>query len=415
MTGESGDAVRDIGQKLLLGDIGEWGTGAIPPECIPFTRGRYGMAKGVSNLFDWVMVKHVSGGNSRIRFRQYSQDVSKWQGTTIHGIWFDEEPPFKTYMEGITRTNATWGLILLTYTPLKGLTNMTKRFIQEHDPNRIEVVMEDVDALHYSPEEREAIAASYPSWQREARTKGVPALGSGAVYPYPVDSYTVPAFHIPRHWPELAAIDIGITHPTAAVKLRWDRDADIIYVTHSYRASDTLPKDHVANLKHWGSELRWAWPRDMLQREKGTGIELAQTYKKLGLKMLPEHAQLPESAVSTSQSRVSLDGGITVVEDRFTSGRLKVFAHLHDLVTEITTYHRDEGKIVPEGDDLVDALRYGVISIRHAEAGQETGAMSRHRRVESPGQHDRRRTERLQRRWRGRRSLRHWRVHPAGC
>ena len=39
------------------------------------------------------------------------------------------------------------------------------------------------DAEHYTPEQRQAIIDSYPEHEREARTKGMPSLGSGRVFP----------------------------------------------------------------------------------------------------------------------------------------------------------------------------------------------------------------------------------------
>ena len=29
-----------------------------------------------------------------------------WSGSTLHFVWFDEEPPYDHYSEGLTRTNA---------------------------------------------------------------------------------------------------------------------------------------------------------------------------------------------------------------------------------------------------------------------------------------------------------------------
>ena len=45
------------------------------------------------------------------------------------------------------------------------------------------------------------------------------------------------------------------------------------------------------------------------------------------------------------------------------SGRLKVFASLNNWKAEYRLYRRDEkGKIVKEGDHLMDAMRYNIMS-----------------------------------------------------
>ena len=38
------------------------------------------------------------------------------------------------------------------------------------------------DAAHYSDEDRERILAQYPEHERKTRTRGIPAMGSGAVF-----------------------------------------------------------------------------------------------------------------------------------------------------------------------------------------------------------------------------------------
>src|SRR5690348_5039721 len=94
------------------------------------------------------------------------------------------------------------------------------------------------DAEHYTEEQRAAIIASYPEHEREARAKGIPQLGSGRVFPIGEDRIKIKAFPIPEHWPQIGGLDFGWDHPTAAVKLAWDKDADVLYVTHSYGARE---------------------------------------------------------------------------------------------------------------------------------------------------------------------------------
>lgn len=129
VAGETRISTRDTVQKLLLGDPTRpqsWGTGAIPGNAILSTH----RAAGVANAIDAVTVAHVAGGTSTLLFKAYEQGRAKWQGETLNGIWFDEEPPLDIYIEGLTRTNATGGFAMLTFTPLKGMSEVVRMFLE---------------------------------------------------------------------------------------------------------------------------------------------------------------------------------------------------------------------------------------------------------------------------------------------
>jgi hypothetical protein len=70
------------------------------------------------------------------------------------------------------------------------------------------------DVEHYTREQREAIGASYPPHEREARLKGVPALGCGRIFPVTEESIAIDAVPIARHWPQITGLDFGWDHPT---------------------------------------------------------------------------------------------------------------------------------------------------------------------------------------------------------
>jgi phage terminase large subunit-like protein len=121
---------RDGVQRLLVGepkDRSARGTGFIPGDTIVDVSQRMGVADAV----DSVLVRHKSGDNSTLGFKSYDQGREKWQGETLDVVWFDEEPPMDIYMEGLTRTNATGGMVYLTFTPLLGMSDVVHMFIQE--------------------------------------------------------------------------------------------------------------------------------------------------------------------------------------------------------------------------------------------------------------------------------------------
>lgn len=215
------------------------------------------------------------------------------------------------------------------------------------------------DAEHISPEKRQEIIDSYPEYEREARIRGIPVLGSGQIYPVAESSIKVDAFPIPQHWAIIAAMDFGWDHPTAAVQMAHDRDADVLYVGAAYRRSKATPLEHTATLRQWGDWVPWAWPADGEQSDKRSGRNLKTDYATHGLNMLPSHATHDEGGVS-------VEAGIMEILTRMQTGRFKVFAHLNDWFDECRLYHRKDGKIVKEMDDLMDATRYGVMMLRHA-------------------------------------------------
>jgi hypothetical protein len=216
------------------------------------------------------------------------------------------------------------------------------------------------DAEHYTAEQRSAIIASYPEHEREARAKGIPQLGSGRVFPIGEDRIKTPAFPIPEHWVQIGGLDFGWEHPTAAVKLAWDKDADCLYVTHSYGAREQTPLHHAGALKPWGEWLPWAWPHDGLQHDKGSGEALKDQYKRHGLHMLPERATHPDGSSG-------VEAGISEMLERMETERFKVFDHLNDWFAEFRQYHRVDGLIVKEYDDRISATRYAVMMRRFAK------------------------------------------------
>lgn len=215
------------------------------------------------------------------------------------------------------------------------------------------------EAGHYSPEERASIIASYPPHERKARAEGIPMLGSGQVFPVDENAIKIRAFEIPAAWVQIGGLDFGWDHPTAAVRLAWDRDADCLYVTASYGMREATPIMHAAALKPWGAWLPWAWPHDGLQHDKGSGAALAQQYRDQGLALLPEKASFEEGGNG-------VEAGIAEMLDRMLSGRWKVFDHLEDWFAEFRLYHRKDGLIVKTQDDRLSASRYAMMMRRFA-------------------------------------------------
>jgi hypothetical protein len=229
---------------------------------------------------------------------------------------------------------------------------------QRPNPDRIVIYATIEDAEHFSPEERARIIASYPAHERDARTKGIPSMGSGLIFPVIEEEITVAPFPIPQHWAQIGGLDFGWDHPTAAACLAHDRDADVIYVTKVYRKRQATPVIHAAAVKPWGAWLPWSWPHDG-NNDTAAGENLASQYAAQGLNMLPSRATFEDGSNS-------VEAGLMDMLDRMQTGRWKVFSTCVEWFEEKRLYHRKDGKVVKERDDTISASRYALMMIRDA-------------------------------------------------
>jgi hypothetical protein len=227
------------------------------------------------------------------------------------------------------------------------------------------------DAPHLDEDTKEQLLAQYPPHERELRSKGIPVLGSGLVFPISSEKLEVTPFDIPDSWPRIAAIDFGWDHPTAVVWIAYDREADTIYVYDTYSKRQETAIIHAAAIRTRPEYIPIVWPKDGLQSDKGSGSSLADQYRQQGLNMTHSWFTNPPTADNPKGS-VSIESGIMDMLQRMETGRFKVFSHLHDWWQEYSSYYRKDGKIVPMKDDLMSATRYAALSIRYAVAGSNS-------------------------------------------
>lgn len=216
------------------------------------------------------------------------------------------------------------------------------------------------DAGHFSEARKAEVIASYPEHERAARLRGAPSLGSGRVFPVAEETLTVAEpFAIPSHFAQINGLDFGWDHPFAAINLAHDRDSDCVYVTKAYRERRATPAIHVAAVRPWGDWVPCAWPHDGLQHDKGSGKQLSQMYREHGLAMLDHHATHDEGGTG-------LEAGLLAMLERMQSGRFRVFPTLDEWLEEFRLYHRRNGIVVKERDDLMSATRIAIMMLREA-------------------------------------------------
>lgn len=204
------------------------------------------------------------------------------------------------------------------------------------------------DVPHLTAKVKEDLLSGMEPHMRDARTKGVPMLGAGVIYPVPESAIVCDPFELPEYWPKAYGLDVGWNR-TAALWGAWDRDSDTVYLYSEHYMGQAAPAVHASAIKSRGA---WMWGAiDPASAGSGQvdGRKLREEYAKEGLNLVDA-----DNAV---------EAGLHAVYQRLVSGRLKVFSSLRNWLSEYRIYRRDErGKIVKENDHLMDTTRYLIMT-----------------------------------------------------
>lgn len=200
------------------------------------------------------------------------------------------------------------------------------------------------DVPHLSEEVKTQLLESYPPHMRDARTKGIPSLGSGAIYPVPVEEIICDPFVIPAWWKRGFGLDVG-WNKTAAIWGARNPDDNVLYLYAEHYRGQAEPPIHVTAIKARGAWIKGAIDPAARGRQQADGEQLLQSYRDLGLNLVP--------AVN------AVEDGLYQVWTGLGAGQIKVFRTLTNFLAEYRIYRRDEkGKIVKQFDHLMDASRY---------------------------------------------------------
>jgi phage terminase large subunit-like protein len=386
---------RDVVQKKLCGEPGskeDFGSGMIPRHLFV---GDPVMARGEGDAIDTIQVRHVSGGISTLRFRTYQAGRQALQGATLDFLWLDEEPDdLEIYSECLARISARLnGRLIITFTPLKGMSGISIRYRQEQSPDRAFVQMgladvppakDDFDEGgdggggsgsglygHIPLGERERIIGGYAEHEREARSRGEPMLGEGRVYAAAETQIVEDEDHNswPNYWTWGWAIDPGAGHPFGATLCCFDNDQKIMHIVAEVRGSDMTIEQQVAEMRRiekslfnsLGMEIPVAYPPDTGMRDRVSMTSLTKLYGQY-LKMMIEPASLPGI---TGQAKFSLEGSVAEIDQWERAGRWKVHRRCRNYLQERRIYHRKDGEIVKLHDDVLCAARYGFMNRRY--------------------------------------------------
>lgn len=365
------ESTRDILQEAYMGGKEEesWGTGTIPKRLIVKTTRR----QGVADAIDTVWVRHVSGELSEMTFKSYDQGRKKWQGTARHFIQLDEEPPIDIWSEAFTRTMTTKGHIIITFTPLNGLTEVCEQIMQGKReitlPNGKKRVIELgfyqagwADCPYLTDDDMAELLAGIPSYEVEARMKGIPSVGRGRIYPFKEEDITCEPFPIPKTWKIAYGMDFGLLN-TAVVFAAYDENTETWYIFNEYKAGcdvkdsdgqkqdSVFVEDHATQIKMMGGDIYDGVCDPAGRQRDSEGKSLLEKYtdRPNNLKL-----QIADNAVSA---------GLATCNTMFRSGRLKIFTTCRMTLNELAKYSRDDkGNVKKVDDHIMDSLRYLVMS-----------------------------------------------------
>lgn len=355
--GTTSETTRDIVQAKLLGAFDKPGTGMIPSHLIlDSTRRPHGLTGSIESAY----IRHASGGKSLLGLKTYEQGRKSFEGTAKHGIWNDEEPPQDVYQEQLLRTLTTNGIMLVTFTPLQGMSEVVQGYVEPTDAARevkmyVQAGWDDVP--HLDERMKRQILATMLPYQIAARTKGEPSLGSGAILPIAEQDLVVPPRDFPNYlWPKAYGMDVGWNR-TAVIWGALEVATDIVYLFDEHYLGQGEPPSHAMAIRARGEWMKGLIDPAANGRNQDDGKRLLDQYRALGLDLTPA-----DNAV---------EAGIMCIWTRMITGRLKVTANCANWFREFRKWHRDEkGHIVKGNDHLMAATRYLLMNFRDIMAVQ---------------------------------------------
>jgi phage terminase large subunit-like protein len=371
IAGKTNDSTKNIVQAELFGDPldkEKFGTGAIPIDCI----GEITRKAGVPNALSEVLIKHHTNGKfdgwSKCILMSYEMKAKAFMGYKIDVGHGDEEPPSDVWDQFIRATLSTNGILYITFTPEEGITDVVHKFMNEPGDDQVLVKAGWDDAPHMTPDKRQENLKKYPPHQRDMRSKGVPLMGTGLIWPVDESSITVENVDIKPHWPRIIGLDFGWDHPFAIVCCAYDRDSKIFYIYDAFRRSNAIISTQVDAIKSRGEWIPVAWPHDGMKNDPKSGKPLANIFREKGANMHRDcFTNPPGPGQKEGQGGNGVWVGLSAILQAMETGQFKVFSHLTEWFEEWRMYHRKSGdEVVKLNDDLMSATRYAFMMRRHA-------------------------------------------------
>lgn len=376
-SGESWEQVAKTLQSKLLGcdDIKQsykLGTGSIPREDIDSKSIRTDGANVLA-----IEVWHVSGGKSKLYFSNYTQQVRHLQGFELDLVVLDEQPPDEIFSELVVRTAQRNGQVMCSFTPLKGMSGLVRKFWDKIEGyTHVRVGWDDVpyknewDEEFFSQKEREQLSRDFMPWERECRMNGTPLVGKGVVFPmleWP--TYKAIDFDLMHNdkMERLISFDLGIRNdPTVISFFFRDPVAEVIYLHRQVTIPrGEVPDEYVHYLMDRESKgVPIALPHDAGQAGRYTLTEqsIRETFEdNYGLNCIPGAILNPANDQGKVTNHKSY--GINIMRLGMERKTLMINESCNAFLDEARNYAIDEGGKFSDPDDHIDSARIGILAL----------------------------------------------------
>lgn len=317
-------------------------------------------------VIDFIVIKNVFGGTSKIGFKSCDQGREKFQGTSLDFVWFDEEPPFDIYLECKMRVLDKCGEIFGTMTPLKGLS-WVYNTIYLNENNDPEVWHESIswnDNPYLNPKELEQFKNTLSKDELESRCYGKFVGNGGMVYnEFDEEVNVIEPFSIPKEWQDNISIDPGLNNPLSAHWYAVDYDGNVYVVAEHFESGKSV-EYHANKIKEISDSLSW---KRGFNGDIEALIDSAANQKTLsGEKSVTELFYDYGIHVNPRVNK-DLFSGINRVKSYFKNAngvsRLFIFKNCVNLIKEIKGYFWGNGDApVKKDDHCLDELRYYIMS-----------------------------------------------------
>jgi phage terminase large subunit-like protein len=278
----------------------------------------------------------------------------KYQGAAVSLVILDEEHPRDIFDECMLRTVDNRGKVVLTMTPLKGITWPFDCFFENPKPGYHTYSISGLDNPHVSSVKlRKAIAHMSMEAQR-SRLYGDFVNQQGLVYQeFNRETHIVEPFAIPNSWPRYRAIDFGTRNPFACLWFAWDVQDDVLHVYREYYATERTTTENGRHILNNSGTERYDWTVADPESRDGR-LTLSREWG-IETKAAPKHIGVTET-INWVKERLALD-----IEGR---PHLVVHKNCSNLIKEFRLYRWSDGrgkdKPIKKHDHALDALRYQI-------------------------------------------------------
>jgi len=377
VAGEGWSQVALVLQNELLGtpDVklkDNIGSGAIPKSCIDLDTMRSDGANCIG-----VEIRHITGGKSYLLFANYTQEVRQLQGFKLNLAVFDEQPPDDFFSEIVTRTATTQGMVMCSFTPLKGLNGLVSKFWnKEEGYDYIRVAWADVP--EYDPwgepfllhSTRQQLERDYLPHERDARIQGKPIMGKGAVFQirtWPTYKTGDVPFQEMRNISRVIALDLGLVNDKTVISLMyWDPYEKTAWLHRQIVVQgieEAVPTQYVSHLLRpevFGTPIVLPADANTQGRYTMSSTSIRELFEQYELNVAPGAIMNPPDAQGRMTNHKSY--GINQMRQMLEVGSLMVNENCTEFLREAQNYYVDTQGRFSDPDDCIDSARYALLA-----------------------------------------------------